>query len=79
MHRSLTGFHLVNDISFHEVQLYNHLVEIIMYLSRTHQFRSKFYIFTEDLASRIAQLLTAPQKHLKLSKHTRACVSYIKR
>ena len=58
------------DITFHEVQLYNHLVEIIMYLSRTHQFRSKFYIFTEDLASRIAQLLSAPQKHLRLSMHT---------
>ena len=58
---------LVNDITFHEVQLFNHLVEIIIYLSRTHQFRSKYYIFTEDISSRIAQLLSAPQKHLKLS------------
>ena len=57
----------VNDITFHEVQLFNHLVEIIIYLSRTHQFRSKFYIFNEDISSRIAQLLSAPQKHLKLS------------
>ena len=60
---------VVSDITFHEVQLFNHLVEIIIYLSRTHQFRSKYYIFTEGLASRIAQLLSAPQKHLKLSKH----------
>ena len=58
----------VNDVTFHEVQLFNHLVEIIIYLSRTHQFRSKFYIVSEDLPSRIAQLLSAPQKHLKLSK-----------
>jgi len=58
----------VDDITFHEVQLFNHLVEIIIYLSRTHQFRSRFYIFAENLASRIAQLLTAPQKHLRLSK-----------
>ena len=58
-------------ITYQEVQLFNHLVEIIIYLSRTHQFRSKFYIFTEDLASRVAQLLEAPQKHLKLSKSFR--------
>lgn len=57
----------LDDISFHEVQLFNHLVEIIIYLSRTHQLRSKYYLFTEGLGSRIAQLLTAPQKHLKLS------------
>ena len=60
---------LVDNMTFHEVQLFNHLVEIIIYLSRTHQFRSKFYIFTEGLATRIAQLLSAPQKHLKLSKN----------
>ena len=61
----------VNDITFHEVQLFNHLVEIIIYLSRTHQFRSKLYIFSEDISSRIAQLLSAPQKHLKLSMDPR--------
>ncbi|MCJ1458189.1 Platinum sensitivity protein [Mycoblastus sanguinarius] len=66
----------LSDITFHEVQLFNHLVEIIIYLSRTHQFRSKYYIFTEGLASRIAQLLSAPQKHLKLTalKFFRQCV-----
>lgn len=66
--KSLCSY-LVSKLTFHEVQLFNHLVEIIIYLSRTHQFRSKYYIFTEDLASRVAQLLSAPQKHLKLSKH----------
>jgi len=62
---------VVSDITFHEVQLFNHLVEIIIYLSRTHQFRSKYYICSEDLPSRIAQLLSAPQKHLKLSRLSR--------
>ena len=64
---------IVNDITFHDVQLYNHLVEILMYLCRTHQFTSKFYIHNQDLASRIAQLLSAPQKHLKLSEHAFSC------
>ena len=67
MSKTPTNQSVVNDITFHEVQLFNHLVEIIIYLSRTHQFRSKFYIFQEDISSRIAQLLSAPQKHLKLS------------
>ena len=59
---------IVDDLTFNDVQLYTHLIEIIMYLTRTHQMRSRFYLFSEDLISRIAQLLSAPQKHLKLSK-----------
>lgn len=67
---------LVSDITFYEVQLFNHLVEIIIYLSRTHQMRSKYYIFSEGLGSRIGQLLSAPQKHLKLTalRFFRQCV-----
>ena len=57
----------LNDLSFQEVSLYIHLVEIIMFLIRLHLFRSKYFIFTEGLATRIAQLLSCPQKHLQLS------------
>ncbi len=39
-----------------------------MFLIRFHQFRSKYFVFAEGLASRVAQLLSCPQKHLKLSK-----------
>lgn len=58
----------VNDLSFQEVSLYIPLVEILTFLVRLHLFRSRFFIFTDGLASRIAQLLSCPQKHLKLSK-----------
>ena len=58
----------VHDLSFQEVSLLIHLVEILMFLTRQHLFRSKYFIFSEGLAARIAQLLTCPQKHLKLSK-----------
>jgi protein phosphatase 4 regulatory subunit 3 len=58
----------VRDLSFQEVSLLIHLVEILMFLTRQHMFRSKYFIFSEGLAARIAQLLTCPQKHLKLSK-----------
>ena len=39
-----------------------------MFLIRFHQFRSKYFVFAEGLAARIAKLLSCPQKHLKLSK-----------
>ena len=39
-----------------------------MFFIRQHLFRSKYFILTEGLAARIAQLLSCPQKHLKLSK-----------
>ena len=66
----------LKDFTFHEVQLFNHLVEIIIYLSRTHQMRSKYYIFSEGLGARISQLLSAPQKHLRLTalKFFRQCI-----
>lgn len=62
------------NLNLQEVSLYNHLVEILMFLIRLHLFRSKYFIFTEGLAARIAQLLSCPQKHLKLSK---LCVHHI--
>ena len=58
----------LSDLSFQEVSLYSHLVEILIFLSRLHLFRTKYFIFTEGLGARIAQLLSCPQKHLKLSK-----------
>jgi protein phosphatase-4 regulatory subunit 3 len=46
-----------------------------MFLTRQHLFRSKYFIFSEGLAARIAQLLASPQKHLKLSmSKSRACL-----
>lgn len=58
----------VDDLTMQEVSLFNHLIEILMFLIRQHLFRSKYFIFSEGLAARIAQLLACPQKHLKLSK-----------
>ncbi|KAL8921804.1 MAG: hypothetical protein Q9208_005561 [Pyrenodesmia sp. 3 TL-2023] len=68
--KSLTG------LTFQEVSLFHHLIEILMFLIRYHLFRSKIFIFSEGLPARIAQLLGAPQKHLKLTalKFFRACI-----
>jgi protein phosphatase-4 regulatory subunit 3 len=65
----LTCFYsTVNDLTFQEVALYAHLVDILTFFVRQHLYRSRAVIHNAALAPRIAQLLTVPQKHLKLSK-----------
>ena len=61
---------LVQNLTFNEVALFMHLIEILMFFVRQHLFRSRFMLLSEGLVARIAQLLSAPQKHLKLSKYT---------
>ncbi|KAL8697657.1 MAG: hypothetical protein Q9201_007018 [Fulgogasparrea decipioides] len=63
-------------LTFQEVSLFHHLIEILMFLIRYHLFRSKIFIFYEGLPARIAQLLACPQKHLKLTalKFFRTCI-----
>ncbi|EEP79389.1 hypothetical protein UREG_04235 [Uncinocarpus reesii 1704] len=56
----------LNNLSFQEVALFSHLVDILTFFVRQHLFRSRNLMHTESLAPRIAQLLTVPQKHLKL-------------
>jgi len=51
-----------------EVSLYAHLVEVLCFFIRQHSFRSKYFILSEGLAVRVAQLMDCPEKHLKLSK-----------
>ncbi|KAL9102355.1 MAG: hypothetical protein Q9163_002477 [Psora crenata] len=74
--RDLEGKPNLNGLTFNDVQLFNHLIEIIVYLTRTHHTRSRYYLFSENLVSRIAQLLSSPHKHLKLTalKFFRSCI-----
>ena len=58
----------VTDLSFSEVSLYCHLVDILMYFVRQHLYLSKFFIASEAILARVRQLLGCPQKHMKLSK-----------
>ena len=71
----LTAY-LVQDLTYQEVSLFHHLIEILMFLIRFHQFRSKYSVFAEGLASHIAQLLSCPQKHLKLSRPALDCFDH---
>ncbi|KZF22928.1 DUF625-domain-containing protein [Xylona heveae TC161] len=66
----------MRNFSIQEVSLFSHLVEILCFFIRQHMFRSKYFILSEGLTSRVAQLLAAPEKHLKLMalKFFRTCI-----
>ena len=64
-------------LTVQETTLYAHLVEILSFFVRQHSYRSKLFILSENLHSRIAQLLTCPQKFVKLIalKWFKTCIS----
>lgn len=66
----------LQTISVQEASLFVHLVEILCFFIRQHNFRSRYYIIAESLHCRVAQLLSCPQKHLKLTalKWFRTCI-----
>ncbi|KAM5442761.1 Platinum sensitivity protein [Microsporum ferrugineum] len=62
----LAGKPDLSNLSFQEVSLFAHLVEILTFFVRQHPIRSRSFIREEALIPRVAQLFTVPQKHLKL-------------
>lgn len=64
----LTNLLVVDGMTVREVALLSHLVDILTFFVRQHLYRSRSFVHSESLAPRVAQLLKAPQKHLKLSK-----------
>ncbi|OKL57790.1 hypothetical protein UA08_07025 [Talaromyces atroroseus] len=65
--KQLEGRPSLTDLSFQDVSLHAHLVDILTFFVRQHLYRSRTFIHGESLAPRVAQLLTVPQKHLKLT------------
>lgn len=74
--KDLEGRGSMEDLTIQEVSLYAHLVEVLCFFIRQHSFRSKFFILSEGLACRVAQLMACPEKHLKLTalKYFRTCI-----
>ncbi|KAF2084093.1 DUF625-domain-containing protein [Saccharata proteae CBS 121410] len=66
----------MQNLTIQEVSLYSYLVDVLCFFIRQHSFRSKYFILSESLASRIAQLMDCPEKHLKLCalKYFRTCI-----
>ncbi|KAK2734640.1 Platinum sensitivity protein [Onygenales sp. PD_40] len=57
----------VDDLTFQEASLHSHLVDILTFFVRQHYLRCRGFMHGESLTPRVAQLLTVPQKHLKLT------------
>ncbi|KAJ4298173.1 Platinum sensitivity protein [Kalmusia sp. IMI 367209] len=74
--KDLDGRETMDDLSIQQVSLYVHLVEVLCFFIRQHSFRSKYFILSEGLAARVAQLMECPEKHLKLTalKYFRSCI-----
>ncbi|KAL3480428.1 component of IIS longevity pathway SMK-1-domain-containing protein [Aspergillus californicus] len=56
-----------HDLTFKEVALYSHLVDILTFFVRQHLYRCRNVIQNERLAAHITLLLKVRQKHLKLT------------
>jgi len=67
----------LENFTYQEVSLHSHLVEILTFFVRQHSLRSRHFVASENLSPRVAQLLSVPQKPLKLTalKFFRNCVS----
>ncbi|KAF2002397.1 DUF625-domain-containing protein [Amniculicola lignicola CBS 123094] len=74
--KDLEGRESMDDLTIQEVSLYSHLVEVLCFFIRQHSYRSKYFILSEGLAARVAQLMNCPEKHLKLTalKYFRTCI-----
>ncbi|KAK4546703.1 hypothetical protein LTR36_001921 [Oleoguttula mirabilis] len=66
----------MQNLSVHETSLFTHLVEVLCFFVRQHSYRSKLFILSENLHARVAQLLSCPQKYMKLTalKWFRTCI-----
>ncbi|KAE9970801.1 hypothetical protein BLS_000034 [Venturia inaequalis] len=66
----------VADLTTQEVSLYVHLVEVLCFFVRQHAYRSKYFLLQDNLPERVAQLLSSPTKHLRLTalKYFRTCI-----
>ncbi|QIX00065.1 hypothetical protein AMS68_005582 [Peltaster fructicola] len=63
-------------MSVQDISLYTHLVEVLSFFLRLHSYKSKQFIMEQHLHSRVAQLLSCPQKYMRLTalKWFRACI-----
>ncbi|KAF2638493.1 DUF625-domain-containing protein [Massarina eburnea CBS 473.64] len=74
--KDLEGRESFNDMSVQEATLYAYLVDVLCFFIKQHSFRSKYFILSEGLAARVAQLMQCPIKYLKLTalKYFRAVI-----
>ncbi|KAH6895790.1 component of IIS longevity pathway SMK-1-domain-containing protein [Thelonectria olida] len=52
--------------SAQQASMFTYLIELLCFFIRQHNLRCKFFVMTNNIAQRIAQLLECPEKYLKL-------------
>lgn len=67
----------MSNFSVHQVSLFIYLIEILCFFVRQHTHHSKFFVLSEKLGQRIAQLLSSPEKYLKLSKWSHSFPAFV--
>lgn len=57
--------------------LFNHLCELLTFIMVHHHFRSQYWVISSDISMRVASLLFAREKHLRLTalRFFRACLA----
>ncbi|OWP00134.1 hypothetical protein B2J93_8705 [Marssonina coronariae] len=55
------------NFSVHEVSLFIYLIEILCFFVRQHTHHSKYFVLSEKLGQRIVQLISSPEKYLRLT------------
>lgn len=75
--KDLATLPATTSMGYQEVSLFCPLIEILTFFVRQHSLRSRHFILSEQLARCVSQLLTVPQKALKLTalKFFRTCTS----
>ncbi|KPM44351.1 Uncharacterized protein AK830_g2205 [Neonectria ditissima] len=56
------------DMNFpaQQASMFTYLIEILCFFIRQHNLRCKFFVMTNNIAQRVAQLLECPEKYLRL-------------
>lgn len=57
------------NFSVQQASMFTYLIEILCFFIRQHNLRCKFFVMTNNIAARVAQLLKCAEKYLRLGTH----------
>lgn len=58
----------VLELDLVQIALYTHLCDLLCFFVNQHSFRSKFFILSSSVTAKVAALLQARPKHIRLGK-----------
>ncbi|KAF2721662.1 DUF625-domain-containing protein [Polychaeton citri CBS 116435] len=75
--RDLEDRSTMGDLSVQQLSLFVHLLDMLSFFVRQHAYKSKLFILSENIHSRVGQLLQCPQGFIRLCalKCIRTCIA----